>query len=74
MVFVQGTDNAIYHHWQVSRNGNWSGWESVGAPPGRATSGPDVALNANGGLVLFTKGGDNAVCHAWQDQPDGNWW
>ena len=22
VVFVRGTDNAIYHRWQVSRNGN----------------------------------------------------
>jgi hypothetical protein len=67
VVFVRDTDNAIYHRWQVSRNGNWSGRVSVGAPPGRATSVPDVALNANGGLAVFTKGGDNAVCYAWQD-------
>jgi hypothetical protein len=74
VVFVGGADNAIYHRWQVSRNGNSSEWESVGAPPGGATSGPDAALNAPGGLVVFARGADNAVWHAWQDQPDGNWW
>ena len=68
------TDNAIYHRWQVRRNGNSSEWESVGAPPGGATSGPDAALNAPGGLVVFARGADNVVWHAWQDQPDGNWW
>jgi hypothetical protein len=34
VVFVRGTDNAIWHRWQVTRNGDWSGWESVGASPG----------------------------------------
>jgi Common central domain of tyrosinase len=73
VVFVRGTDNALWHRWQVSRNGDWSGWESIGAPPGGATSGPDVALNDPGGLVVFARGADGAVWHAWQDQPDGNW-
>jgi hypothetical protein len=34
VVFVQGTDNSIWHRWQMTRNGEWSGWESIGAPPG----------------------------------------
>jgi len=74
VVFVRGTDNTIWHRWQMTTNGEWSGWESIGAPPGGATSGPDVALNAPGGLVVFARGGDNAVWHAWQGGPDGNWW
>ena len=41
VVFARGADNNIWHRWQVTRNGNWSGWESVGAPPGGATSDPD---------------------------------
>jgi hypothetical protein len=73
VVFVRGTDNNIYHRWQITRNGDWSGWESVGAPPGGATSGPDAALNDPGGLVVFARGGDNAVWHAWQEHPDGDW-
>ena len=64
---MRGADTAIYHRWQVSRNGNSSEWESVGAPPG-------AALNAPGGLIVFARSADNAVWHAWQDQPDGDWW
>ena len=56
MVFVRGTDNAIWHRRQVTRNSDWSGWESVGAPPGGATSGPDTALNDPGDLVVFSRG------------------
>lgn len=73
VVCVRGADNSIWHRWQVSRNGNWSGWESLGGPPGGATSGPDVTLNAPGGLVIFARGGDGAVWHIWQEGPDGNW-
>jgi tyrosinase len=73
VVFARGTDNTIWHRWQVSRNGDWSGWESIGAPPGGATSDPDTALNDPGGLVVFARGGDNAIWHAWQGGPDGNW-
>jgi hypothetical protein len=74
VVFTRGSDNNIWHRWQVTRNGNWSGWESVGAPPGGATSDPDAALNDPGGLVVFARGGDNSIWHAWQSKPDGNWW
>jgi tyrosinase len=74
VVFARGTDNNIWHRWQVTRNGNWSGWESVGAPPGGATSDPDAALNDPGGLVVFARGTDNSIWHAWQSKPDGNWW
>jgi hypothetical protein len=73
VVFVRGTDNNLYHRWQMTENGEWAEWASIGAPPGGATSGPDVALNAPGGLVVFARGGDNAIWHAWQDQPDGEW-
>lgn len=37
VVFVRGTDNAIWHKWQNRMNGDWSGWESLG---GTFTSGP----------------------------------
>jgi len=47
--------------------------DGIGAPPGGATGGPDAALNAPGGLVVFVRGGDGAVWHAWQAQPDGSW-
>jgi V8-like Glu-specific endopeptidase len=73
VVFARGTDNQVWHRWQVTRNGDWSGWESLGAPPGGATSDPDAALNDPGGLVVFARGTDNAIWHAWQGGPDGNW-
>ena len=71
VVFGRGTDNAVWHRWQVTRNGEWSGaWESLG---GVTTSDPGCALNAPGGLVVFVRGTDNAIHHRWQEQPDGEW-
>jgi len=59
-VFVRGTDNAIYHRY---RNGNtWSsGWASIGAPPGGATSAPAAVSNSAGRIDVFVRGGDSAI-------------
>jgi len=70
VVFARGTDNAIWHRWQTSRNGEWSDWVSLG---GELTSDPDAALNADGGLVVFARGTDNAIWHRWQSAPDSEW-
>ena len=40
-VFVRGTDNALWHKWQTTPNGGWSGWVSEG---GVLTS--DIAVGA----------------------------
>jgi hypothetical protein len=71
VVFGRGTNNRIWHIWQTSRNGDWSGWAEV--PGGELTSDPAAALNADGGLVVFARGTDNAIWHAWQDAADGSW-
>jgi hypothetical protein len=74
VVFARGSDGLIYHRWQATPNGDWSGsWESIGAPPGCATSDPDATLNLPGGLVAFARGADGAIWHCWQDQMNGNW-
>jgi hypothetical protein len=70
VLFARGADNAVWHRWQISPNGNWSGWESLG---GVATSGPASSLNAPGGLVVFVRGTDNAIWHRWQDVANGAW-
>ena len=59
-VFVRGTDNAIYHRY---RNGTtWSsGWASIGAPPGGATSAPAAISNSTGRIDVFVRGGDSAI-------------
>ena len=70
MVFARGHDGAIYHRWQIARNGDWSGWEPLG---GVLTSDPAAALNADGGLVVFARGTDNGIWHRWQPRPDSDW-
>jgi hypothetical protein len=74
VVFARGSDGQIYHRWQTTPNGNWSGgWQSIGAPPGGALSDPDATLNQPGGLVVFARGADGAIWHCWQGQMNGNW-
>lgn len=58
------------NRWQLTPNGNWSGWESLG---GSSTSGPAATLNAPGGLVVFVRGTDNAIWHKWQNRMNGDW-
>jgi hypothetical protein len=59
-VFVRGTDNAVYHRY---RNGStWSsGFVSIGAPPGGATSAPAAISNGTGRIDVFVRGADSAI-------------
>jgi C1A family cysteine protease len=69
-VFVRGTDNALWHIWQVAPNGTWSGWSSLG---GVITSDPEVVSNADGRLEVFARGTDGALWHIWQTAPNNGW-
>ena len=69
-LFVRGTDNAVWHKWQVAPNSSWSGWASEG---GVITSNIAVGRNADGRLELFVRGSDNAVWHKWQVAPNSSW-
>jgi hypothetical protein len=33
VLFVAGTDGALWHMWQTAPNGDWSPWFSHGTPP-----------------------------------------
>jgi hypothetical protein len=61
--FVHGSDNALWHNWQDTPDGAWSGWESLG---GTISSDPTVAVNSDGRLEVFVTGSDNAVWHRSQ--------
>jgi acylphosphatase len=69
-VFARGTDNAMYHIWQVAPNDGWSGWAGFG---GRITGAPAAGRNADGRLEVFAKGGDNGLYHVWQTAPNNGW-
>lgn len=68
-VFARGTNNNIYHRWQL--DGPWSSWESLGAPPGGATSDPSAVCWGSGRVDLFVRGGDYALWHKWFN---GSYW
>ena len=51
----------------------WRPFQAVGAPPGGATSGPDVASSGPGRLDVFVRGADNALWHRWHDGAWSAW-
>ena len=67
-IFARGLDNGLWHKWQTSAGGGWTGWASMG---GVITSEPIVAQNLDGRLEVFAKGLDNGVWHQWQTTPSG---
>jgi hypothetical protein len=63
-----GSGGALFHAWQLSAGGGWSGWYSLG---GFLTSQPTVARNTAGKLQVFFRGGDNALWTTWQNGANG---
>jgi len=68
-VFARGSDAAIWHNWQTSPNGGWSGWYSLGGWIDELS----VSQNNDGRLEVFARGSDAAVWHNWQTAPNGGW-
>ena len=70
-----GGDQEIWHRWQSTPGGGWSGWSSLGTAGGGEllTSVPVLARNADGRLELFVVAGDGAVWHRWQTAPNNGW-
>lgn len=69
-MFSRGRDGALYHQWQTSPGGIWSGWESLA---GELTSQPVVGSNQDGRLEVFVRGTNGALFHRWQVVPGGTW-
>ncbi|MDB6020774.1 MAG: hypothetical protein JWQ04_631 [Pedosphaera sp.] len=67
-VFAVGKSGNLYHDYQNSPSGSWSGWIAMG------TSGnvwpqnciPSVGVNPDGRLEVFIVGTDGTVNHIWQ--------
>jgi hypothetical protein len=70
-----GGDQEIWHRWQSTPGGGWSGWSSLGTAGGGEllTSVPVLGRNADGRLELFVVAGDGAVWHRWQSAPNNGW-
>jgi hypothetical protein len=75
-VFVQAEDGGLWHNWQNIVPGGtstyWSGWYSLGYPPGGFDSVPAVGRNSDGCLEVFIWGKNQAMYHMWQ-QTTGGW-
>lgn len=70
--FVLGVSQAgVWHIWQKTPSGSWSGWSKLGGGSGCCLS---VARNASGTLELFDSAGSSeSVQHAYQESPGGAW-
>lgn len=62
-VFSFGSDNAIWHKWQIAANDGWSNdWISLGKPSGvDLQCYPVVRKEANGQLTVFSWGNNNEM-------------
>jgi hypothetical protein len=68
-----GNDEAVWHIWQVSPNGGWSDWQSLGKPAHTKLSNPFVGENADGHLEVFALGG-GVFCNIWQEASSNTGW
>ncbi|MER6358398.1 S8 family serine peptidase [Streptomyces sp. NPDC001634] len=67
--FGRGLDHALWHNWQTSPGGGWSGWNSLGG----LVDLPRVDRNLDGRLEAFVIGTDHALWHSRQTSPGGGW-
>jgi predicted Zn-dependent protease len=65
--FVIGTNNELFHKWQISQGSStWSAYESLGGGIKSNTS-PAVARNSDGRLEVFVVGSStSSLFHKWQ--------
>ncbi len=69
-VFVPGVDTQLWHQWQTTAGGAWSGLFGL---TGSMTGAPAAASNADGRLEVFVRGGDSQLWHQWQTTAGGGW-
>ena len=68
-VFYVGTDNKLYHNYQVEPNGGWAGQSALGGSAQEIA----VASNQDGRLELFYVGTDDKLYHNYQVLPNRGW-
>jgi hypothetical protein len=72
--FSISDDGNLYHAWQGSPGGAWTGFYSLGHPSAGALTGvPSIATNSDGRLEIFSVGADGAVWHIWQTSAGSGW-
>jgi hypothetical protein len=71
-VFARGAGNQIWHAWESTPGGSWTGWSSL-----LGTFGGDPAVLSDefgtGRLIVFARGVDGTLFHIWQDPPGRGW-
>jgi acylphosphatase len=72
-VFAQGSDGALWHIWQLTPNGLWSSWASLGTPPNSKVTILESSTNADGRIEVFVQGKDGVFWHIWQTTPGESW-
>ncbi|HZQ47400.1 MAG TPA: hypothetical protein VFC07_10340, partial [Verrucomicrobiae bacterium] len=67
-VFAVGHSGFLYHNYQTSPGGSWSGWVAMGTSGNVwAQNGlPAVGVNADGRLEVFITGTDGTINHIYQ--------
>ena len=69
-VFVRGTDGALWHRWEESPDGAWSGWTSLDG----GVHSPFAANDADGRIEVFVRGdGAGALYRIAQKAPNSTW-
>ncbi|MFG1955056.1 hypothetical protein [Micromonospora sp. NPDC048830] len=68
--FWRGSDCALWHRWQLSPGGAWSGIVSMG---GCLAEDVDGQANADGRLEIFGRSPNQAMYHIWQTTPNCCW-
>ena len=67
-----GNDRAVWHVTQTTPGGDWTTWQSLGAPATVSVRPLALAQNQDGRLELFRLD-HGAVWHAWQTVPGDDW-
>jgi hypothetical protein len=70
-VFYVGTNNDLYHRWQLTPNGLI--WSAETRFPSDSAQQIAVGRNADGRLEIFYVGTNNDLYHNWQVAPNGGW-
>ncbi len=71
-VFYAGTENHLYHNWQLAPNSLF--WSGETAFSGESALQIAVATNTDGRLEIFYVGTNNDLYHNWQTAPNTNSW
>jgi hypothetical protein len=69
--FGTAAGGVVYHAWQWSAGGSWSGWSQLASTSGFTSVA--VATNSDGRLEVFGTGAGGVVYHAWQWSAGGSW-